>query len=75
MGWQARLGVDCMGAVGVAAACQGRVMTTAAPPPFLPPPFLEGPSLRPTKPKPRCRIKGSNTCSRRDLGMVVGVGV
>ena len=45
------------------------------PSPFLPPPFLEGPPLRATKPKPRCRIKGSNTCSRSDLGMVAGVGV
>ena len=64
-----------MGAVGVAAACQRRVTAAAAPPPFLPPPFLEGPSLRLTKPKLRCRIKGSNTCSRRDFGMVVGMGV
>ena len=31
---------------------------------FLPPPILEGSasSLWPTKPKPRCRIKGRNTC-------------
>ena len=64
-----------MGAVGVAAACERRVRAAAAPPPFLPPPFLEGSSLRPTKPKPRCTIKGSNTCSRRDFGMVVGMRV
>ena len=31
------------------------------PPPPSAPPFLEGSSLRPTKPKPRCRIKGRNT--------------
>ena len=49
-----------MGAVGEAAACQGKVTATAAP--FVPPPFLEGSSLRPTKPKPRCRMKGRNTC-------------
>ena len=33
-----------------------------AAPAFLPPPFLEGSSLRPNKPKPLCRIKGSDTC-------------
>ena len=58
-----------MAAVGLAVACQGRITAASAPP------FLEGSSLQLTKPKPRCRIKGSNTCSRRDFGMVVGMGV
>ena len=56
-----------MWAFGVVAAYQGRVTGAAAPPIFLPPSFLEGSSLRPTKTNPRCRIKGSNTCSRRDF--------
>ena len=69
-----------MGAVGVAAALQGRVTAAAAPPLFLPPSFLEGSLLRPTKPKPRCRVKawgggGCNTCLRRNFGIVVGMGV
>ena len=60
VGWQACLGVDWMEAVGPA-ACQGRV-TAAAAPSLLIPSSLEVSSLRLTKPKPRCRIKGSNTC-------------
>ena len=52
-----------MGPVGVAVACQGRITAAAAPPPppYSAPPFPEGSSLQPTKPKPRCRIKGRNT--------------
>ena len=65
-----------MGPVGVAVACQGRITAPAAPPPpYSAPPFPEGSSLQPTKPKPRCRIKGRNTYLEEGHWMVVGMDV
>ena len=68
VGWQARLGVDWMGAVGVAAACKRRVTAAAAPSPFLRHPFLEGPSLRPPSPNRAAESRGVTHVREGTLG-------
>ena len=69
------LGVDWMGQLGWWSHVKRGSRLPLPLPLFLPPSFLDCSLLRPTNLKPGCRVKVSNIYSRRDFGMVVGMGV